>query len=318
MIPPRRRVLVTGAAGQDGTYLARLCAARGDHVVGLSRRRVSDPAFADARAGDITDHAELDALVRELAPDECYHFAAYHRSSQATSIRPEDEERAYLETNLIALQALLASLRAHAPSCRVLLAGSCHMFGDVDVSPQNEDTPFRPNTLYGITKTAAAQLGRVYRESRGLFVCTAILYNHESPLRGPDFVTTRLARAAADVKRGRASTIGVGNLEARVDWGFAGDYAQAMARMLSAPTPQDFVVASGVLHTVRDFAEIAFAHVGLDWRQHVVQDTGMHRPVSRGVYHGDIARITAVLGWTPTTPFADLVRMLVDAQLERT
>lgn len=311
----RRRVLITGAAGQDGTYVARLCAGRGDHVVGVSRRRAADAAFGEAHALDINDTATVRALVRELAPDECYHFAAYHRSSHAIDVNEANEEREYLQTNVLALQGLLSSLRAHAPTCRVLLAGSCHMFGNVDASPQNEETPMRPNSAYGITKVAALHLGRLYRERNGLFCATAILYNHESELRGPGFVTSRLAQAAVDVKAGAASGITVGSVDAEVDWGFAGDYARAMSLMLGAPAPTDYVVASGALHRVRDFARIAFARVGLDWQAHVRQDDRVHQPVARGVYHGDIARIRRELGWSPATSFTELVHLMVDARL---
>lgn len=310
----RRRILITGAAGQDGTYVARLCAARGDHVVGLSRRRASDEAFSEAHALDLTDGAAVRALVRDSTPDECYHFAAYHRSSHAVDVDEADEERMYLETNVVALQGLLASLRTHSPECRVLLAGSCHMFGHVASSPQNEETPMRPNSAYGITKVAALHLGRLYRERHRLFCAMAILYNHESELRGPAFVTSRLAQAAVDVRGGRASDVTVGNLDAEVDWGFAGDYARAMSLMLSAPVPNDYVVASGALHRVRDFARVAFARVGLDWQAHVRQDGSVHQPVASGVYHGDISRIRRDLGWSPTTSFEGLVHLMVDAR----
>lgn len=317
MSKPRRRVLVTGAAGQDGTYVARLCAARGDLVVGLSRRSSVDAAFSATHAVDINDEARLAGIVREVAPDECYHFAAYHRSSQTIDGRDADEERTYLQTNVTATMTLLALLREHAPRCRVLLAGSCHVFGDVDARPQSETTPMRPNSMYGITKAATLQLGRLYREKHGVYCCSAILFNHESPLRGDQFITKRLARAAADVARGQALPIAIGNPAAEVDWGFAGDYAEAMARMLGAAEPRDFVVASGAIRRVRDFAQAAFAHVGLDWQKYVRVDPTVHRPVSATTYEGDISRITAALGWRPRTSFEDLVHMMVDAELAR-
>ena len=212
---------------------------------------------------------------------------------------------------------LLRAIRTHRPACRVFLAGSCHMFGDPDHAPQTEDTPFRPTSLYGITKTAAAQLGRVYREQHGLFVCTGILYNHESPLRGPSFVTTRIVRGAVEIKRGLRTVLLLGDLDARVDWGYAGDYVGAMRRMLAADCAEDFVIASGELQSVRDLVERVFERVGVDWRPHVGQDATAHRPVSRAVYHGDPSRIRDRLGWTPTTSFDALVALLVDAELAR-
>ena len=326
------RVLVTGVSGQDGTYLAELLRSRGDEVVGVCRGEASPRvrAVADVRRLDLTDHAALDALVREVTPDRLFHLAAYHRSSSAS---PSDrrseaggrsatalpargggwvphfgEESDYLATNLLSVHALLASVRAHAPACRVFLAGSAHMFGDAAETPQSEATPFAPNSLYGVTKVASCHLARVYREQHGVFACTGILYNHESPLRGPSFVTTRLARAAA-----RGEDVTLGDPAARVDWGYAGDYVEAMRLMLEAPAPRDYVVASGGLHTVQDFAERAFAHAGRDWRAHVKVDPSAHKPVARATYHGDSSAIARDLGWRPTTTFAALVAMMVDA-----
>jgi GDPmannose 4,6-dehydratase len=300
-----KRALITGASGQDGHYLAALLLARGTEVIGVSR----------ASGCDITDGAALDALVEKVRPDECYHLAAHHRSSSAAPENDRDAlaaEPRYLDVNLTATQGLLAALARHSPRCRVFLAGSCHMFGQAAETPQNERTPFLPNSLYGITKVAALHLGRMYRQRHGLFCATGILYNHESPRRGPEFVTTRLARGAVEVARGRAPSVVVGGLEAQVDWGFAGDYVEAMWRMLQAPRADDYVIATGTLHSVREFAALAFARVGLDWRAHVHEAPDAHRPVAAAIYCGDITKIRAELGWSPTTSFAELVHRMVD------
>jgi GDPmannose 4,6-dehydratase len=315
-----RRVLITGISGQDGSYLAELAAARGDTVVGLCRATAPPPRPSAPstviHSLDLTNADALRALIRELRPDECYHLAAHHRSSQASpDMDKSAEEALYLRTNLVATQVLLAALREASPHCRVLLAGSCHMFGNAATTPQTEETPFAPNTLYGITKTSATQLGRVYRDQHGFFCCTAILYNHESPRRGPQFLSARLARAAVAALRGQREPVRIGNLDAQVDWGYAGDYVQAMAMMLRAPEPRDFIVASGALQRVGDFARLAFEHVGLDWSSYVQQDAEVHRPVSQALYHGDIARIKAQLGWSPSTSFEALVTMMVDHHL---
>jgi GDPmannose 4,6-dehydratase len=308
--------LITGISGQDGTLLAELLHARGVEVVGVCRGAGSPRSSAVARMVplDLRDGAALRALVAEVRPDECYHLAAYHRSS-TTVDAPADEERAYLETNLYATHTLLDALRAHRPDCRVFLAGSCHMFGDPNETPQNEDTPFRPTSLYGITKVASAHLGHLYRAQHGLFCATGILYNHESPLRGPGFVTQRIVRGAVAIARGRARELTVGDPDARVDWGWAADYVDAMRLMLAADAPEDFVIASGDLHSVREFATLAFARLGLDADQHLLQDPAAHRPVSRAQYFGDISRIRTRLGWSPSTPFAAWVSQLVDAEL---
>jgi GDPmannose 4,6-dehydratase len=310
-----RRALVTGASGQDGHYLTRHLVERGREVLGVSRRLPDDPAGRHL-ALDITDHAGLRAVLADFAPDEIYHLAAYHRSSAArTDLSPADEQELYFRHNVDATRALLRSALELRPDCRVFLAGSCHLFGETDERPQNERTPIRPNSVYGITKASNLWLGRYYRQSLGLFCATGILYNHESPLRGPSFVTARIVRAAARIARGEKERLALGDLEAQVDWGFAGDYVQAMVAMLEASLADDFIIASGALHRVRDFVETAFAHLGLDWRQHVEQQDGVHRPVAKTVYHGDITAIGSRLGWQPRLPFEELVRQMVDFQV---
>lgn len=311
----RRRALVTGASGQDGHYLTRVLVARRREVLGVSRRMPDQPVGRHVVL-DVADHAGLRALVADFAPDEIYHLAAYHRSSATrTDLSPAVEEELYFHHNTEATRALLRMVLELRPGCRVFLAGSCHVFGETEELPQTERTPIRPNSLYGITKAGNLWLGRYYRETLGLFCATGILYNHESPLRGPTFVTTRIAEAAARIARGQTEELVLGDLEAQVDWGFAGDYVEAMVAMLETPVADDFIVAGGGLRRVRDFVEIAFGHLGLDWRRHVRQGEGVHRPVATTVYHGDITAIGERLGWRPRLPFEELVRQMVDAQV---
>jgi GDPmannose 4,6-dehydratase len=319
---PRKRILITGAAGQDGSYLVEHVVGRGDEVVGIVRHEttaLASPGVTILQL-DVSSTGAVRDLIRDLRPDECYHLAAYHRSSQAAGMpdSPDEltaEEVSYLQVNLLSTHALLANLRQFAPSCRVFLAGSSHLFGDVTESPQNEQTPMAPNSLYGITKHASLQLGRLYRQQHGMFVVTGILYNHESPRRRSGFVTTQVARAAVEVLRHQRSQLILGDLDAQVDWGFAGDYVRAMALMLRAPSPEEMIIASGKLHTVRDLARLAFAHVGLEWSDYVQQRPGVHRRVSRAVYHGDITKIVTQLGWQPETTFEELVCAMVDHYL---
>jgi len=307
-----RRALVTGASGQDGYYLTRCLVARGREVLGVSRNHPDQPASRHVTL-DVASHEDLRALLADFAPDEIYHLAAYHRSSAAdVRLTEAEEEQLYFRNNIEATRSLLRSARELLPHTRIFLAGSSHLFGDAEESPQSERTPIRPNNVYGITKATNLWLGRYYRSALGLFCATGILYNHESPRRGPSFVTGRIARAAARIARGQEEELVLGDLEAQVDWGFAGDYVEAMVRMLEASNPEDFIIASGQLHRVRDFVEVAFGHLGLDWRKYVRQSTGIHRPVAKAVYHGDISAIRR-LGWAPRMPFEEIVRQMVDA-----
>ena len=311
----KKRALITGATGQDGTYLVDLLRSKGYDIHGIDAPGHAARVPMTMHEVDLRDRGRLSAVIAELRPDELYHLAAFHRSSAARTEGEDasDDERASIETNFLSVQTILSTLHAVKPSCRAFLAGSCHMFGEAMESPQTERTPFAPTNVYGITKTAAMHLGRFYRNEKGMHVCTGILFNHESPLRGPDFVTAKIARAAVDIKNGKAAELVLGNLDARVDWGFAGDYVEAMHAMLSAEIPEDFIIASGELHRVRDFVEIAFARVGLDWTRYVREDASAYRPVSASVYHGDTSSIRARIGWTPKTSFKQLVEMMVDA-----
>jgi GDPmannose 4,6-dehydratase len=321
-----RRALITGASGQDGHYLARHLIEQGKDVLGVSRRLPTDAVGRNVVL-DLCRHEDLRALLVEFAPDEVYHLAAYNRSSAAVagvaagSTSPvaapggAAEEDLYFASNVEATRALLRMCKELLPGCRVFLASSCHIFGDTEEFPQTERTPIRPNSVYGITKATSLWLGRYFRESLGLFCATGILYNHESPQRGPSFVTGRIARGVAQIVRGEASALALGDLQARVDWGYAGDYVRAMALMLEAEQPQDLIIGSGALHRVGDFVELAFAHVGLDWQKYVHESATVHRPVAKAVYHGDISAIRR-LGWQPKLPFEELVRQMVDAQLD--
>ncbi len=308
-----RRALVTGASGQDGYYLTRHLKESGREVLGVS---LDDPPWEPVGrhlALDIGAGGEFAHLIREFSPDEIYHLAAYHRSSASrVPLAPIEEENAYFGINVEATRRLLGCAASLGHECRVFLAGSCHIFGDAEESPQTERTPIKPNSLYGLTKAMNLWLGRLYRERSELFVVTGILYNHESPLRGPSFVTGHIARTVAEIARGEAEQLVVGDLKAEVDWGFAGDYVRAMVLMLENARPVDAIIASGGLHRVLDFVRIACAHLGVDAARVMKEDRSAHRPVSRSVYHGDISTISA-LGWVPKVSFPELVRMMVDA-----
>jgi GDPmannose 4,6-dehydratase len=315
-----KRALITGISGQDGTYLAEHLQAQGREVYGIGRgetpARVAAVARRVARL-DVRDHEAVATFIREVEPTECYHLAAFHHSSAARSgqVDVQAEEILHLQTNLLATHALLAAMHRYRPSCRVFLAGSCRMFGVPGQIPQKEDTPpLNPDSMYGIMKLAAQRLGALYRSRHRLFCCTGILYNHESPLRGPEFVTARIVREVLEIAAGRRKELVIGDLEATVDWGFAGDYVEAMRLMLEAKEPADYVIASGRLSRVGDFVELAFGEVGLDWKSLTRQDPRVYSAPSAAVYHGDASRIFHVLGWRPKTSLAQLVRLMVDHQ----
>ncbi|NRQ35800.1 GDP-mannose 4,6-dehydratase [Nonomuraea sp. NN258] len=286
--------LVVGAYGQDGTLLRELLARRGDDVVAVGR--------GDA---DITRGEEVSGLVKEVAPDEVYLLAAVQGSAQDA---PSDPRASY-EVNVLPVTYFAESLLAHAPAARLFYAASSHVFGEPDTPVQDESTPLRPTTLYGITKAAGLLHCRAYRR-QGLFVSAGILYNHESPLRRPDFVSRKIVRAAA-----RGEQVTLGSLAATVDWGHAPDYVAAMAAILRAPEPDDFVVATGEPHTVGEFAAIAFGLAGLDWRDHVREDPAVLRR-NGGPLIGDASRLRAATGWRPTVNFPDMVRHLLEAELK--
>lgn len=309
MKPSGRNVLITGASGQDAYYVSRLCGGRGDHVVGVSRQLREDYKHFHR----ITSWADLRDTLDEVRPDEIYHLAACHHSSER---REEDDGKGVFIDNVGMTKALLSAVVDICPRARVLLAGSCRMFGSGATAadfntPLNEYTVTLPDSddFYGIAKHMMLQMGRVYRRAGvyshdGIDVCTAILFNHESPRRPEDYVTQKIARAAA-----HKQPVELRNLQARVDWGHAADYAHAMAMMLSAEHLDDYVVSSGELHPVSDFARVAYEHVGLDYRDYVSERGGK----SSRVYFGDNTRITRLLGWQPAISFEQLVHEMVDS-----
>jgi GDPmannose 4,6-dehydratase len=314
-----KRALITGAAGQDGRYLAELLLGRGYRVYGVTG---PDPggylAWARARGemitlveGDLTDAASLSALMRKCTPHEVYNFAGL--SSVGASWA--DPER-YIDINGHGVERLLAAIDDNAPDARLVQASSAEVFGDPQRSPQDEDTPIAPTNPYGESKAighAAVQAAR----ARGMHASNAILYNHESPMRPVTFVTAKIADAAARIKLGLADELRLGNLDVIRDWGFAGDYVEAMARIASAEPPSDFVIATGEGHTVGQFAQRAFDYVGLDFERYVVVDPEFFREADAMALVGDSTRIRTQLGWTPAISFDRLVQMMVDAALER-
>lgn len=318
---PQKRALITGITGQDGSYLAEFLLEKGYEVHGMVRRvALEDPEHRLSRllpvldrlylhAASLESYASIHTLVEKVQPEECYHLAAQSFVSYSF-----DDEFSTLNANINGTHFLLAALKNLAPRCRFYFAGSSEMFGHAAEVPQRESTPFHPRSSYGISKVAGFHLTRNYREAYGLHASNGILFNHESPRRGYEFVTRKIATGVARVVAGRAGEVRLGNLEAQRDWGHAREYVQAMWLMLQQGEPDDYVVATGETHSVREFAELAFACVGLDYRRHLVVDEHLYRPAEVNVLLGDASKARQKLGWRHTVGFRELVREMVASE----
>lgn len=317
-----KRALITGITGQDGSYLAELLLDKGYDVHGIVRRvALEDPTHRLTRikhlldkitlhAASLESYASIFSVVERIRPDECYHLAAQSFVSYSF-----EDAFSTINTNINGTLFLLSAIKEKAPNCRVYFAASSEMFGRAKKTPQNEDTPFYPRSPYGISKVAGFDLTRNYREAYGLFACSGILFNHESPRRGFEFVTRKITSTVARIKLGQENELRLGNLEAIRDWGFAGDYVKAMWLMLQQNEPDDFVIATNESHTVKEFVALAFSHVGLDWKGHVIIDKKFYRPAEVHVLKGDYSKGKRKLGWEPTVRFDDLVKIMVEADM---
>jgi GDPmannose 4,6-dehydratase len=315
-----RRALITGVTGQDGSYLAELLLGKGYEVHGLVRRvgleapERSLERLLDFRAriqlhpASLESAAAIQRAVARIHPDECYHLAAQSFVSYSF-----DDEFSTLNTNINGTHFLLSAVKDLAPKSRFYFAGSSEMFGKAEELPQTERTRFHPRSSYGISKVCGFELTRNYREAYGLHASSGIMFNHESPRRGYEFVTRKITSGVARILAGRSKQIPLGNLEARRDWGHAREYVQAMWMMLQQPQPDDYVVATGESHSVREFVELAFAQVGLDYRNYVVNDPTLFRPAEVNLLLGDATKAKTNLGWSPSITFEALVREMVDA-----
>ncbi len=316
----KKRALITGITGQDGSYLAELLLEKDYEVYGFVRRvALEDPEhrlsrllpFLDRlqlKAGSVDSYASVHEVIADVKPDECYHLAAQSFVSYSF-----DDEFSTLNANINGTHFVLAALRRLAPECKFYFAGSSEMFGSADEVPQTETTRFQPRSSYGISKVAGFHLTRNYREAYGMYATGGILFNHESPRRGFEFVTRKITSGVARILAGTSTELRLGNLEAKRDWGHARDYVYAMWLMLQQPEPDDFVIATGETHSVKEFVEAAFAEVGLDYRKYVLDDSRLYRPAEVNILLGDYSKAKQMLGWSPAVRFEGLVKEMVAA-----
>ncbi|MFN2571985.1 MAG: GDP-mannose 4,6-dehydratase [Gemmatimonadales bacterium] len=318
--PSRKTAVITGVTGQDGSYLAELLLEKGYEVIGVVRRTSHDSYERIGHllervhivAADLLDQHSLTTVIRDAKPDEVYNLAAQ-------SFVPTSWNQPVLtgEFTALGVTRLLEAIRLAHPAARFYQASSSEMFGKAVETPQRETTPFYPRSPYGVAKVYGHWITVNYRESYGLYAVSGILFNHESPRRGLEFVTRKVTNAVARIKLGTAKALRLGNLDSGRDWGFAGDYVDAMWRMLQQDEPQDYVVGTGTMHTVRDLCAAAFGHVGLDWQQYVTIDPQFVRPAEVDVLLADATRAHRELGWQSRVTFEQLIQMMVDADLER-
>ena len=318
-----KKALITGITGQDGSYLSELLLEKGYEVHGIVRRVALEQPQArmwrirhsldrlHIHSASMESYASIFDIVSEVRPDECYHLAAQSFVSYSF-----EDEFSTINTNLNGTHYVLSAIKRQAPDCKFYFAASSEMFGNVRETPQNENTPFHPRSPYGISKMAGFELTRKYREAYGLFALSGILFNHESPRRGAEFVTRKISSAAAKIKLGIEKEIRLGNLKAKRDWGHACDYVRAMWLMLQQDEPEDYVVASGESHSVRKFLETAFNYAGLDYHDYAVLDEKLFRPSEVNILQGDASKAREKLKWSPKISFEELVRGMVESDLK--
>ena len=315
-----KRALITGITGQDGSYLAEFLLEKGYSVYGMVRRSSSQHfdriqhifTKVELIEGDLTDQSSLDDAIKTIAPDEVYNLASQ-------SFVPTSWNQPVLTADVTGtgVTRMLEAIRKHKPDVRFYQASTSEMFGKVQETPQHERTPFYPRSPYGVAKVYAHWITINYRESYNIFACSGICFNHESPRRGLEFISRKVTDGVARIKLGLADTLKLGNLEARRDWGFAKDFVEAMWLMLQQDQPEDYIIATGLSHSVRDLVETAFGYVGLAMEPHVVVDPKLFRPAEVDILVGDASKAKAKLGWTPTCSFQEMIHMMVEADLKR-
>ncbi|MDD5583461.1 MAG: GDP-mannose 4,6-dehydratase [Candidatus Omnitrophica bacterium] len=320
----KKRAFITGIDGQDGSYLAEFLLKKGYEVYGIVRRIALEDIDhhlwrikhilnkITLYPASLESYASIFNTVGKVRPDECYHLGAQSFVSYSF-----EDEFSTLNANINGTHFVLSAVKENAPKCKFYFAASSEMFGKVKETPQNEDTPFHPRSPYGVSKVAGFYMTQNYREAYNLFACNGVCFNHESPRRGFEFVTRKITNAVAKIKLKLDKELRLGNMDAKRDWGFAGDYVKAMWLMLQQDVPDDYVVATGETHSVREFVERAFDYAGLDWKKYVVIDKKLYRPAEVNLLLGDFSKAKNKLGWKPGVKFEGLVKMMVDSDIQR-
>jgi GDPmannose 4,6-dehydratase len=319
-----KKALITGIDGQDGSYLAEFLLKKGYQVHGIIRRVALEDVEHHLwrirhilkkiiiHSGSLESSASLFKIVQKVRPDECYHLGAQSFVSYSF-----EDEFSTINANINGTHYVLSVIKECSPKCKFYFAASSEMFGRAKEIPQNESTPFHPRSPYGISKLAGFELTRNYREAYGLFACSGICFNHESPRRGFEFVTRKITNAVARIKYGLEKELRLGNLKAKRDWGFSGDYVEAMWLMLQHKKPDDYVIATGETHSVKEFMELAFKYAGLYWKKLVVIDKEFYRPAETCLLKGDYSKARRILGWKPRIRFHELVKIMVDSDIQK-
>lgn len=313
-----KTALIIGHTGQDGTYLKEFLLEKGYSIVGLSTKEIfsnlkSQPAF-----GNIADPHYADNLIKEVAPNEVYYLAAVHQSSVDKKLDDFDLFQKSFSTNVLSLLNVLNAIKNQQPDCRLFYAASSHIFGNTSTEIQDEQTPIDPNCIYGITKTAGINLCNFYKTNHNLFTSIGIFYNHESPLRSSKFVSKKIVETAIAIKRNTQNELILGNLSATIDWGYAPDYVEAAYKILQADKGDDFIIASGELHTVKDFVKEVFNLLDLDWTKYVREDSSIITKQNKKKLLGNFGKLNKTTGWKPSVTFKELIKILVESELSRT
>ncbi len=311
-----KKAVIVGHTGQDGTYLSALLREKKYEVTGVSRKQVSENKY-EIKSIDILQELAVENFLKKIQPDEIYFLAAVHQSSEDAQLATGDLFRKSLDLNLLALINFLEGIRKYSPHCKLFYAGSSHVFGNPEKSPQDESSPFRPDCIYGITKTAGINACHFYRERYAVFAGVGIFYNHESPLRSSNYVSSKIVQAAVAIKKGLTSELILGNLESKIDWGYAPDYMYAAYSILQLSSADDFIISSGALHSIADFVGEVFAYLELDWTNFVKVNPLLISKRQKQNLFGNNQKIRNTTGWTPGVDFKGLIKILVNEELKK-